>query len=90
MNCPILIEVHTNARLPYANVSWDDPNAMDNSGIVTIEQSSFSGDGFHVGVHTVTYTAMDDDGNTGICGFTIIVSGIQMFMMPLHAALMLT
>ncbi|XP_071943766.1 uncharacterized protein [Antedon mediterranea] len=74
MNCPISpIEVYTNESLAYANVSWDDPESMDNSGVFTVTQVDYPGDGFYVGFHNVTITAVDEDGNIGICSFTIIV-----------------
>ncbi|XP_071959490.1 uncharacterized protein [Antedon mediterranea] len=74
MNCPTSpINMDTNEGLAYANVSWDDPEPMDNSGVFTVNQEVYSGDGFYVGFHTVTITAVDEDGNIGICSFTIIV-----------------
>ncbi|XP_071942900.1 hyalin-like [Antedon mediterranea] len=74
INCPMSpIEVVTDEGFAYANVSWDDPQPMDNSGMLTVTQVNYPGDSFYVGTHSVNITAKDEDGNIGICTFVISV-----------------
>ncbi|MDT0646054.1 HYR domain-containing protein [Zunongwangia sp. F260] len=52
------------------------PEATDNSGEVSVELSSDLGfeDRFPIGEHTVTYTATDEEGNSTVCSFRVIVT----------------
>ncbi|XP_033115967.1 uncharacterized protein LOC117115806 [Anneissia japonica] len=74
INCPVNIETNTIPSLSYANVTWHEPTAIDNSGRVNVVQSAYPGNIFGVGTHTVNYTATDVDGNVAECLFTISVS----------------
>ena len=59
-----------------ADVSWDEPTALDNCAGSSIAQTAGdpSGSNFAVGSHTITYTATDTAGNTHSESFTITVS----------------
>ena len=63
------------------SVTWQQPTATDNSGIVTLQTNSHdSGDTFNVGVTTVSYTFVDSVGNTDTCTFDVeIVQGNRRF-----------
>ena len=66
-------------------VNWSPVVAIDNvdcsvSAICTIPSVSgtnsvMSGDSFPVGTTTVTCTATDNSGNTGLCQFSVTVLG---------------
>ncbi|XP_033096234.1 uncharacterized protein LOC117100567 isoform X3 [Anneissia japonica] len=77
INCPMDIESNTNTGLPYANVTWQEPIAMDNAGDVDVVQTADPGDGFDVGTHMVTYTAIDENGNLAECSFFITVLDLE-------------
>ncbi len=59
-----------------ALVSWVPPTATDCS-TVTLESSATPDSQFPIGSHTVTYTATDDQGNTGTQFFTITVQDVE-------------
>jgi gliding motility-associated-like protein len=56
-----------------AVVSWNIPTVTDNC-TATISGSHQPGSSFAPGVTTVTYTAVDDAGNTTTCNFTVTVT----------------
>ncbi|XP_071477944.1 hyalin-like, partial [Diadema antillarum] len=73
--CPDSQSVPTLPGLPYAIVSWIDPNASDSSGYVSLV---FNGPGrnggtYNIGEYNVTYTATDRSGNAVICSFSITI-----------------
>ena len=77
VTCPADIERFTDPGQPVAIVTWSAATATDNSGSVASLTSDFnSGSPFAIGDTTVTYTAMDEAGNTGNCTFEITVIGI--------------
>ncbi|XP_033636709.1 uncharacterized protein LOC117297670 [Asterias rubens] len=59
-------------------VSWTTPVPTDNSNAaVTLTSSIYpitSPNKFDVGVHNITYTAMDQSGNTNECTFTVTIT----------------
>ena len=61
-----------------AEVTWTEPTATDNSGIVTLTSSHSPGSTFDIGTTTVTYTATDDAFNTVSDTFTVTVEGRHM------------
>lgn len=74
-NCPGAISVEVSSSLSTASVSWDEPTAVDESGIVLTNQNFNPGQLFAVGSTTVTYTFSDQAGNPAICSFVVTVTG---------------
>ena len=59
-----------------ATVLWNEPDVTDNSGVIAnLERSNEPGDVFDLGVHTVFYTAVDENSNTETCTFSITIVG---------------
>jgi hypothetical protein len=56
-----------------AAVTWTAPVPFDNCGIVALNASHASGAVFNPGTTTVTYSAFDAAGNSGVCSFTVTV-----------------
>ena len=67
--------VNTDFGSASAEVTWTEPTASDNSGIVTLTSSHSPGSAFVIGTTTVTYTATDDASNTVSVTFTVTVEG---------------
>ena len=55
-------------------VSWTEPTASDNSGVVNLVGNYAPGSSFPLGTTTVTYTATDGSGNQASCSFQVVVS----------------
>ncbi|XP_072175625.1 uncharacterized protein [Diadema setosum] len=55
------------------SVTWTEPTASDNSGMVTLTSTHEPGASFPIGSTTVTYTATDVGGNTAMCSFNVNV-----------------
>lgn len=58
-------------------VTWTPPTVTDNCGTpssITVTASHTPGSTFPVGTTTVTYTAVDTNGNTSICTFTVTIN----------------
>lgn len=72
-NCPDTVRANVNPGECQANVNWDVPFPSDNCLVTNIAQSHNPGDLFPVGQTTVSYTAFDEAGNTGLCEFIVIV-----------------
>ena len=72
-NCPADITVYSTATTCDVLVNYGTPVISDNCFGATYTASHFSGDMFPVGLTTVTYTAMDNSGNTAGCSFNITV-----------------
>ena len=65
-----------NCTDPVITVSWDEPNASDNSGEYTLSSNYKPGDEFAVGETTmVTYNAADPSGNVAKFSFFVSLSG---------------
>jgi hypothetical protein len=71
-NCPMDVTLSPNVNCE-AKVSWQDPDANDNCGKVTLTSNFTSGDLFPIGTTTVVITATDDCGNQTTCSFDITV-----------------
>eukprot|EP00057_Strongylocentrotus_purpuratus_P028698 XP_011683172.1 PREDICTED: uncharacterized protein LOC578978 isoform X16 [Strongylocentrotus purpuratus] len=76
-NCPGAISVEVSTSLSTASVSWDEPTAVDASGIVLTNQNFNPGHLFAVGTTAVTYTFTDQAGNPAICSFVVTVTAID-------------
>ena len=57
-----------------AVVSYTAPTATDNVAVASFSGDAASGDTFPVGTTTVTYTAIDDAGNTTTSDFTVTIT----------------
>ena len=76
--CPADQTVVTAGNTCDATATWTVPAASDNcSSTVAVSASHNPGDAFGIGTTTVTYTATDDAGNTGVCSFAITVTDGQ-------------
>jgi len=71
--CPPDITVMARPGECTASATWDIPIPTDNCGAVVKDASDNPGDTFIVGTTTVTYTFIDEAGNTSTCDFTITV-----------------
>ena len=59
-------------------VNWNEPNATDNSGTIPSLSSNYKPpQRFSQGTHVITYTAVDQSGNSVTCTFAIKVIGKQ-------------
>ena len=75
VSCPGDINETAQVGTSSAEIFFDDANATDNSGTVTLaSQSHTSGSSFNIGMTTVTFTYEDGNGNTGNCSFLITIS----------------
>ncbi|HIC24072.1 MAG TPA: HYR domain-containing protein, partial [Planctomycetes bacterium] len=57
--------------------NWTEPTASDNCPSVTLTADHSSGDSFLVGMTTVTYTAIDNSGNSVSSSFTVTVNDTE-------------
>lgn len=71
-NCPTDITIVSNANC-MAVVTWPTPTAIDDCGLFSFASNYTSGSSFSPGTTTVTYTAVDNCGNTSSCSFNITV-----------------
>ncbi|XP_070547456.1 hyalin-like [Ptychodera flava] len=71
ITCPPNIETTTDIAVSNIRVTWEFPNATDNSGNVTVTGSHEPGSNFTIGVTTVSYVATDPSGNTANCWFIV-------------------
>ena len=69
------ITQNTDANQSYATVTWSEPSASDNSGLVSLTSDYSSGDTFPIGGTSLTYTATDPSGNTVTLSFAIRITG---------------
>ncbi|XP_030837835.1 hyalin-like isoform X4 [Strongylocentrotus purpuratus] len=74
--CPSTQSVSTELNQDFAMVSWVEPRVTDNSNDFT---QKFNGEGtnpgnFPIGITSLSYTAVDAQGNTATCMFAIVVS----------------
>ena len=61
------------------NITWNAPNATDNSGFVTLTSSHDPGTLFSVGTTEVNYTAVDPAGNMAeVCAFNVTINGMHL------------
>lgn len=72
-NCPADITVPADPVTCDAVVSWTEPTATDNCSLASFTASHAPGSVFAPGTTNVTYTAVDDCGNTVTCSFNVNV-----------------
>ncbi len=72
--CPENIVQDTAIGSTSAIVTWEEPRAMDNSGIPpVVTRTHESGTRFDVGETRVTYTFTDESSNRNTCSFLVTV-----------------
>jgi gliding motility-associated-like protein len=76
-NCPANISLTNSPGQCGAVATWSTITATDNCDTPVITSSHTSGDFFPVGITVVEYTAVDNNGNTVTCQFTIEVSDTE-------------
>lgn len=77
LTCPADIATNVAHGTCQATVQYGTPSVADNcgSGLVAVLASGpASGGSFPLGVTTVTYSANDGNGNTGMCSFNVTVT----------------
>ena len=57
-----------------ATISWTIPTATDNCEVTSFSADQVPDDFYAVGITTVTYTAMDAEGNMSAASFTITIT----------------
>ncbi len=72
--CPNDITISVIPGQCEASVTWTPPQPDPNCGITMIQGDFNPGDIFPIGTTTVTYTAINDNGNTIECSFDITVT----------------
>ena len=75
LGMPSNINQSTDAAVATAVVTWTPPTASDNSGTYPLSSSHDPGEIFSLGVTTVSYTAIDYDGNAVTDRFTVTITG---------------
>ncbi len=76
--CPDTINTVLPLGMISTPVTWIEPTATDNSGMVpTITQSHQPGDSFTMGSSQVTYTFTDIAGNEAVCTFSITIGNYK-------------
>jgi hypothetical protein len=71
---PTNISLSNDAGICGAQASWTAPTATDNCGVASLTGTHPSGTTFAVGTTTVTYTAIDVNGNQTTASFTVTVT----------------
>ncbi|XP_072046364.1 uncharacterized protein [Amphiura filiformis] len=77
LNTPSSIIADIDFGQNYATVTWTEPTVTDNSGFYTLTSTHSSGSQFSYGVTTVTYTAVDESGNTVSYSFNVTVQDVD-------------
>ena len=73
-NCPQSFSQDVPLGSVSTPVTWTEPTATDNSGLVpTVTGSHQPGDNFPVGTTQVTYTVSDMAGNQAQCSFSVTI-----------------
>ncbi|CAN9509297.1 unnamed protein product [Ophioblennius macclurei] len=80
LRCPADIEAETDERRGTATVSWDVPDASDNSReevVVQVKPVYTPPQLLPIGKETITYVATDRSGNRANCSFTVTVTDAE-------------
>ncbi|MBK7936583.1 MAG: HYR domain-containing protein [Lewinellaceae bacterium] len=84
VNCPGNILINNDVDLCGANVWWAEPIAIDGctGSDMLVNQTGGTAPGSYFSLmdspHEIVYTAMDENGNTTSCAFTITVRDVQL------------
>lgn len=76
-NCQSNVTLSNDNNVCGAVYNYSAPTAVDNCGLASFSGDHSSGETFPVGTTTVTYTAIDNAGNTATCTFEITVNDVQ-------------
>ncbi|XP_072014222.1 hyalin-like [Amphiura filiformis] len=77
-SCPDTVNVILLPGRTSTPVSWTEPTATDNSGLMpNVTQSHQPGDNFTAGPSQVAYTFTDQAGNEAMCIFTVMVIALD-------------
>ena len=77
-DCPSDIVQNNDVGTCSAMVDWTEPTASDNCGISSFTTNIVPPNSFPVGgPYTVTYTAVDVNGNISTCSFTVTVNDVE-------------
>ena len=68
-----IIQIPSTSLVSSIKVSWVAPTITDNSGQFTVSATHQPGDSFSVGITQVTYTAIDNSGNSSSMSFNVQV-----------------
>jgi gliding motility-associated-like protein len=74
-NCPTNIALNGDVNCQ-ANATWTTPSVVDDCTF-TMTSTHASGGSFPIGTTTVTYTAVDESGNSSTCSFTVTVEDVH-------------
>ncbi|XP_070545132.1 serine-rich adhesin for platelets-like [Ptychodera flava] len=77
ITCPPDVDTNPNIGGRSVPVTWQLPNATDNSGTVDVSGSHDPGSDFIIGVTVVSYEALDPSGNAESCSFAVRVQDIE-------------
>jgi len=72
-NCPVDISVSMLPGSCDAVVNWTPPTASDNCNLASFTGNHNPGDIFPLGLTKITYSAIDDNGNSTVCSFQVDV-----------------
>lgn len=75
---PADMTLNADAGLCTTTATWTVPTSIDECGIASFTADAASGDVFTVGTTTVTYTAVDNNGNTTTASFDVTVVDNQL------------
>ena len=79
-HCPDNIEDTIQLGDIHRTISWTEPEALDISNNVSLVfQSHSPGDKFSLGTTHVSYTFVDESGNTEFCNFTVVLSSGKIY-----------
>ena len=80
-NCPSIKKGYADRSRTNGSVHWDDPGVSDNSGSISLRQTSGprSDEELEVGQYTVTYIAYDGVNNTAECTFEVVMKRKKTF-----------
>ena len=73
VGCPGNVTVSNTIGQCSVAVTWTAPTATDNCALASFTSNHQPGGVFPLGVTTVTYTALDTNGNSNSCSFTVTI-----------------
>lgn len=76
-NCQSNVTLNNDNNVCGAVYNYSAPTATDNCGLASFTSNHNSGETFPVGITTITYTAVDNAGNTSTCSFDVTVNDVQ-------------